>query len=380
MRAPVHVLFIIDQLCEMGGAERTLLSTIRLLPKERFRCSLVTFKIDPNLRIFTDMPCPFFVFPLSRTYDWLAFRTAMQLRAFIRKEGVRIVQTCHETSDLWAGLITRMKDGPALISSRRDMGILRAPKHSLGYRVMNPHFDLVLTVSDEVRKFCIQKDHLREGKVTTLYNGIDLETITSMSKCAEGSAPCRFSSLGPIVATVGHIRPVKGIDVLVDVAERVAREFPNVLFLVVGRKSDPKHAREIEGKIVRLGIQQNVRLFGEAENIFDILKGCDVFFLPSRSEGFSNALIEAMACGLPCVATNTGGNPEAVEEGRSGYLVENENPDDAAEKIITLLRSPASSKEMGQLGRRIVEERFTTKVMIDRLASLYDQVLEARGR
>src|SRR2546425_9791144 len=69
-----HILYVIDELCEMGGAERVLLNMIRLLPRERFRCSLVTFKIEPSLRIFENFPCPWHLFPMRRTYDWNALR------------------------------------------------------------------------------------------------------------------------------------------------------------------------------------------------------------------------------------------------------------------------------------------------------------------
>src|ERR1700745_1614800 len=130
-----HVLFIIDQLCEMGGSERVLLNTIRLLPKERYRCSLITFKIDSSLGTFGSMPCPFYVFPMRRTFDWGGFRTAKKLRSFIRSENVKVVPTFFETADLWGGLVSKMTGVSVLISSRRDMGILRSLKHDLGYRL-----------------------------------------------------------------------------------------------------------------------------------------------------------------------------------------------------------------------------------------------------
>ena len=111
----IHVLFIIDQLCEMGGAERVLLNTIRLLPKERFRCSLITFKIDSSLGIFESMPCPFYVFPMQRTLDWNSLQNAKKLRSFIRSEDVKIVHTFFETADLWGGLISKITGVPGTV-------------------------------------------------------------------------------------------------------------------------------------------------------------------------------------------------------------------------------------------------------------------------
>ena len=377
-RGPHHVLFLVDQLCEMGGAERMLLNTIRLLPKSRYRCSLITFRIDPSLEFFHDFPCPYYLFPLRRTYDWNAMRMARKLRNYIRREKVEIVHTFFETADLWGGLVSKLSGGRVLISSRRDMGILRSMKHTWGYRMMNPLFDLVLTVSEEVRRFCIQEDHLRPEKVLTLYNGLDLGSVANKNQAESLRGSLGLLPSARLVVTVGHIRRVKGIDILVEAAAIVAKKLPEAIFLVVGRNSEPHHVQELEAKIAGLGIQRNVRFLGETENALSILKSCDVFFLPSRSEGFSNALIEAMACGLPCVATRVGGNAEAVEEGCSGYLVENEDAGAAADRIQRLLRNPVSAREMGSVGRKIVESKFTDEIMIQQLVVQYERLLAAR--
>lgn len=373
-----HVLFLIDQLCEMGGAERVLLNTIRLLPKERYRCSLITFKIDSLLRIFESMPCPFYVFPMQRTMDWNGLRMAQRLRSFIRSEEVKIVHTFFETSDLWGGLVSKSTGLPMLVSSRRDMGILRSPKHDLGYRLMKPCFDLVLTVSQQVRQFCISRDRITPQKVQTLYNGLELDKVRVTNGHRDLRASLGLSPTAPVVITVGNIRRVKGIDILVEAAAKVLLEFPNAVFLVVGKNSEPAHFQEIEGRITALGIKGNVRFLGESENVYSLLKISDVFILPSRSEGFSNALIEAMACALPCIATQVGGNSEAIEEGRNGYLVANEDAGAAADRILRLLRDPAEARRMGAAGREIVEQKFTADVMIQRLTQFYDQLLAGK--
>src|SRR5205823_2281730 len=150
-----HILFVIDQLCEAGGAERMLLNIVRRLPRDKFRCSLATFKLDSRVPLFSKMPCPVHVFPLRRTYNWNAIKMAFQLRKLIRSQGVVVVHTFFETSDLWSSVVAKMSGCPILISSRRDMGILRSAKHQLAYRLINWLFDRVLTVSEEVRSFCI---------------------------------------------------------------------------------------------------------------------------------------------------------------------------------------------------------------------------------
>jgi glycosyltransferase involved in cell wall biosynthesis len=368
-----HILFIIDQLCEAGGAERVLLNTIRLLPKDRFRCTLLTFKIDPTVELFQNLPCRHFVFPLKKTYDWNAIRVARKIRELIRNENVRIVHTFFETSDLWAGFISKTASSVKVISSRRDMGILRSAKHDIGYRFLSPLFDLVLTVSDEVRRFCIKKDRLAPNKVATLYNGLDLGKIPELPSDIRSTIG-KVGTSCPLIVTVGHVRHVKGIDVLLETVPRVLREFPNAIFLIIGRNCEAAYFSQLESRIIELEIEANVCFLGETENIMAILRACDIFFLPSRSEGFSNALIEAMACGLPCIATRVGGNAEAIDEGRSGYLFESEDSETAASRIISLLRDPALARKMSGAGREIVEQRFTESQMIESLVGHYKRL------
>lgn len=375
MSRPVHVLFLIDQLCETGGAERVLLQTIRLLQREHFRCSLATFKIDKSHELFRDLPCPCRVYPLKRTYDWNAIKIAVSIRRFIRKEAVQIVHTFHETSDLWGGLVARMAGRPSLVSSRRDMGILRRPKHAVAYRLMNRVPDLVLTVSEQVRRFCIETDRLPPERVFTLYNGLELEAIEKATGAAGFPGLLPIGERTRIILTVGHIRRVKGIDILVETAARVTKAFPDAMFLVVGRDCEQEHVREIKSRIRELHLEPNVRFLGETKDIYPLLKLATMFFLPSRSEGFSNALIEAMACGLPSVVTDVGGNSEAIENGRTGYVVENEDVEAAADRILQLLHNPAEMTAMGSEARKVAQKRFTAQAMLENLMAQYRRLL-----
>jgi len=376
---PIHVLYLVDQLRETGGAERMLLNTVRLLPRDRFRCSVVTFKIDSKLALFKDFPCSLYLYPLQRTYDWNALRVALKLRRLIRSQDVAIVHTFFETADLWGGFVAKLSDHLALISNRRDMGIMRSGKHHVGYRLMNRYYDLVLAVSDEVRTFCIEHDHVAPNRVVTLRNGLDLEKIQVSNGADELRNSLALAGASHLIVTVGHIRKVKGLDVFVRAAAQVCREFPRAFFLVVGGITEPQCYQELQELVVKLNLQHNVRFLGDLENVFPLLQICDVFCLLSRSEGFSNALIEAMACRLPCVATRVGGNGEALEDRHSGFLVANEDAHGAAESIMTLLRDPIQAKKMGQAGQRIVARKFTSRAMIDELVRLYESVLAARG-
>ena len=185
-----------------------------------------------------------------------------------------------------------------------------------------------------------------------------------------------LGSASHIVTTVANIREVKGLDTLLRTADIVRRRFESVLFVIVGHSNDRPHFSELQQLVKDLGLERNVRFLGPLEDVFSLLKISDVFCLLSRSEGFSNALLEAMACELPCVATRVGGNPEAITDGEDGFLVPSENPEAAANQVVKLLEKPEYAKRIGREARKTVESNFTVKIMIEQLTALYDKLLE----
>jgi len=259
------------------------------------------------------------------------------------------------------------------------MGILRGRKHELAYPFVNPLFDRVLAVSDEVRQYCLDHERMRPEKVETLYNGIDLEELSAKALKQDVREQLHLAPNALVISTVANIRPVKGIDVLVRAAFHVCREFPEAIFLIAGSVLVPETYAALQTLVDSLGLKNNVRFLGKMTNPYPLLRASDLFCLPSRSEGFSNALIEAMASGLPCVATRVGGNAEALEEGTSGYLVASEDADALGERMLQLLRNPQLRWQMGRAARETVEKRFSMQAMMERLMAIYEELLVAKN-
>jgi L-malate glycosyltransferase len=374
-----HILFIIDALSVMGGTEKVLLNMIRRLPKDRFRCSLVTFKIDETAIPIPDIGCPLHVLPLKKTYDFNALRVARRLRDLIRRERVTIVHTFFETSDLWAAPLAKLARCPVLISSRRDLGFSRSLKHSLGYKFLRDIYDLVLAVSPQVRDFCVEHDGVRPVKVRVLANGVDLDAIDRLPCREKTRRQMEIAEHVPVITTVANIRRIKGLDLLVEAARMVCDRHPDALFVIAGTALEQAYFEALQTRIAALHLQANFRLLGPRPDVFALLGASDLFCLPSRSEGLSNSLIEAMAVGLPCVATDVGGNRELVEEGATGFLVASEDWPALAERLNSLLDDPELGRGMGERARASVRSRFDIQRMIDELASVYDDLLATRG-
>jgi glycosyltransferase involved in cell wall biosynthesis len=370
-----HVLFLIDHLMALGGGETNLLKVVQLMPPELVRCSIATFRISPEIR--KNIAVPVYVFPWRRVYHPGAFKAAVNLRRLIRDEHVDIVQTYFETSNLWGGLVAKLS-GALLLSSRRDMGILRRSKHALAYKLVNRLSDRVLAVSEEVKRFCIDADRIDPQTISVVYNGVDFRQIEAGASQVNPFAASQWADASPIITCVGNIRKVKGIDVLIRTAQRVCREIPGAVFLVAGNLYERDYSEEVREMIRSMGLEKNVFLLGFIGNPVPLLKMSHAFCLLSRSEGFSNALLEAMACGVPSVVTRVGGNPEAIQDGENGFLVPVDDDATAAERLLSLLRNPERATKIGESGRMTAQTRFSAEAMIQKLIALYRDLLVQR--
>lgn len=372
LQALPHVLLVVDGFPKtLGGGERVVLRLAALLPRYGYRVSILTFALDPRSEFQVEnAPCPIYLLPLKKTYDWLAWRGAFALRRLIRQQDVAIVQTFFESADLWAGIFVRLLTPAKVIWSRRDMGILRGRKHTHAYRALRRLPDAVFAVSEQVRLHAIAQDGIAPERVHTIHNGLDL--------AAESRSRNLLSGGPAVVTTVGNIRHVKGHDILIRAAARVLEIFPETQFTVAGEILESKYYQELMRLIAELKLERHFRFLGRISDLPAHLRSADIFVLPSRSEGFSNALVEAMANGLPVVATAVGGNAEAIDEGVTGSLVPVEDAEALAEAILELLKSPDRAQTMGERGKIAAESRFTADAMLRKTANIYGALLRAR--
>jgi glycosyltransferase involved in cell wall biosynthesis len=365
------VLLVLDQFSKtLGGGERIVLRLAALLPHYGYRCSILTFSAHPESAGLQSPPCPVYLLPLKRTYDLSALRAALELRRFLRRQRVQIVQTFFESSDIWAGFVTKTMSHAKLIWSRRDMGILRSSKHHVAYRLMSRMPDRVFAVSEEVRQHCVAVDRIEPSRVETIYNGLDVADWNTASQ------PVKLPG-EIVITTVGNIRRVKGHDVFIKAAAAVATQFPQASFSIAGEVLEPEYFAELQTLVHDLNLSGRFHFAGGITNLREHLSTADVFVLPSRSEGFSNAIVEAMAASLPVVATNVGGNAEAVKDGLSGLIVPSEDPAALASAIALLLSDQAKAREMGAAGKRLAAEKFTTDAMMRQITLAYANVLTA---
>jgi glycosyltransferase involved in cell wall biosynthesis len=369
MREPVRVLYVIDELLRLGGAERALLQLIAALPADRFTPYLLTFQIDRA--VFPTLPCPLLHYPMRRIYGWRGVRHGLRLARFLHRERIALVHTFFESSDLWAAPIARLAGNIALISARRDLGIQRSRRQDLIYPLISRLFDEVQAVSEQVREFVIRADRLAPSRVVTIPN-----SVAEAPPADRAAARQRYGIAEdePLVVSVGNVRRVKGYDMALRAARRVHEVLPKARFLIAGAVIEPDCMAELQA-----GLDGRVEFIGAVHPVWDLLAAADAFFLPSRSEGMSNALLEAMSAGLPAVATRVGGNVEVVCEAETGLVVDVDDDTAAAEALVRLLSDADAARAMGEAARQRVREHYSIAAVLRLMLAEYERVLKQRA-
>ena len=375
---PRSILFLVDQLTQLGGGERALFDLARGLADLGFRVSVVTFRgnADPAAFALCDNIT---ILPFASCFSREAVRVALQLRRLIRREHVDIVQTFFESADIYGAIVARLSGVPIVISSRRDMGILRSARHRVAYRLLGRGYSAVLAVSDQVRRWHTQADHLRSDRVHTIHNGISVDRFDA---AMDRSATRRAMGLPvnvPLVATVANIEAWKGVDVFLRAAAMVRQSHPDAAFAIAGAWSDAELVAALRQQARSLGIADCTWFLGRVADVPSLLLASDVFTLLSRSEGFPNAVLEAMAARLPVVATAVGGTVEAIEDGVTGFFVPYADAAAAAAHIVALLSDDSLRRTVGAAGRHRVERSFSLLQMVRKHADLYDALLKDRS-
>ncbi|MCL6450931.1 MAG: N-acetyl-alpha-D-glucosaminyl L-malate synthase BshA [Acetobacteraceae bacterium] len=231
--------------------------------------------------------------------------------------------------------------------------------------------DGVTAVSEHLRQTTMELFR-PDKEIEVIYNFINPQQYRPQSPPA---ARRRFGPPGTkVIAHVSNFRPVKRVEVVVEVFARIQKQVPDVRLLMVGDGPDVCRAYE---RACALGVRDRVAFLGKQEDIPAILAGVDLFLLPSATESFGLAALEAMACGVPVVASRAGGLPEVIVEGETGYLLPPDDLEGMTCKAIKLLTDPVLHRQMAEAAFERAATVFPTDLWVKRYEEFYARVLEA---
>ncbi len=352
---------------DIGGTERQMVELIRRLDPAEFEVHVgCCQRGGPLAPLVEARAASIAEFPIAGFARVPTLRQLLAFAAWCRRLNCRVVQTCELYANVFALPGAAMARVPVRIGSRREI-ITRdkTSAHLAGQRLAYWGAHVIVANSTAAAKQ-LRLEGVPARKIHTIRNGVDSDVFSM-----------RPRALGPLrrIITVANLRAEKGHDTLLAAARRVVRDQPEVEFLFVG---DGPLRRVLEDQAHADGLARHVRFLGERSDIAALLGAADLFVLPSRSEALPNSVLEAMAAGLPVIATRVGGVPELIESGLNGMLVPPDHPDALTAVMLDLIRRPTFALKLGRAARAKVESRFSFERMVSAFETLYRTELARR--
>ena len=356
----MKIIHIINSL-DVGGAEqmlKRLLVSDLAAHSNTMVISLINIgQIGKELRNLG-----FSVYSLNTHRIWHIPFTLFKLIKLLYKNNPDIVQTWLYHSDFLGGIAAKLVGVKSIIWGIRSTELRKKAYHTKLIR----RLCAVLSYVIPSRIICVahasKQKHISLGycakKMSVIHNGFDFSVLHSAySERQNLRLKHGINDSHLVIGCLGRFSPVKGHDMFVSAMKSLAQDFPNARFLMIGRDLDFFNAQLVKW-INATGVAERFILLGERNDVAVCLSAMDIFCLPSRSEGFPNALAEAMAMGLPCVATNVG--DAAILLGKTGVLVNKENLVALTTELIAMLRLPPEArKEMGNRSSERVRSLFS---------------------
>ena len=233
----------------------------------------------------------------------------------------------------------------------------------------------VIAISEAVRTHLINDFKIDPKCVALIRNGIDLDRFPLVTAEVKAQQRRQFGLKDdqPVIGMIARLCDVKGQDILISAMKKVVSVFPRAQLFIVGEGNGQG---QLEKLVTSLNLKENVRFYSVVNETADMLVLFDIFVMPSRQEGLGLAVMEAQACGLPVVASNVGGLPSLIEDGRTGLLVPTENSNLLAEAILILLRHAPKAREMGQRAGEFIRKECSSEKMVEQTIQLYRRVSE----
>lgn len=369
----VHVIHRLD----VGGMENGLVNLINHMPAEKYRHAIVSLTESTSFRdrIRRD-DVEFFSLHKKPGQD---FGLYVRLWRLLRRLRPAIVHT-RNLAAVEAVVPAALAGVPRRVHGEhgRDLQDVDGTKrrYQLLRRVIAPLVHRFIALSGELASYLLDSVGVAPAKITCIVNGVDTGKFAPVegtrSSLPEESGIDVSDAI--VIGTVTRMQTVKDPLTLVRAFVRLVNQglARPVKLVMVG---DGPLLAEVADELRAAGVERHVWLAGSRDDVAELLRSVDVFALSSRVEGISNTVLEAMASGLPVVATRVGGNDEIVEDGKTGCLVPSRSPEALATALAHYVRHPELIREHGRAGRRRAEQRFDINGMVARYTEVYDDVM-----
>jgi len=384
----IHVAHVIETLGP-GGAERLLYTNLKHFDPQRVRSTVIT--VYPHnthwVEPVKELGVPVVSLDCRSTRD--IPKGVSRLRAWLRANQPDLVHSHLWAANVISRIAGRMTGVPVVSSVHNPDHEPQAWSDGADVSLITRHAvkaldrwtakfgsSRMVAVSDYVRKSAGRDLHFPLQSIDLVYNPFDVDLMKAPVKDrGELLGELGLPVESQILLNVARVSPQKGLLYAVRALPAILKQYPQVHLLSVGATSDPRWTAELKREAESLGVADHFHMLGAQANVVDFLRACDIFVFPSLYEGLGIALIEAMAAGCVCVATNTGPIPEVVQDGKDGVLVPSADAEALARAICDLLGDPSRRSQLGTAAKQTAFSKFQPKEQAERLTRVYESVL-----
>jgi len=368
-----HVIYRLD----VGGLENGLVNIINGLPEGKFRHVIICLtdytdfhkKIRPDVELVALHKQPGHDIGLY----WRLYKTFLRLRPDIVH--TRNLAALEAQLPAWLARIKRRVHGIHGWDARAAGAV--NSRHLKLYQLINPLVQRYIALSNELEEFLLGQVAVKGAKCTKICNGVDTERFVPSDHASKAILPQDFLPEGALlVGTVGRLETVKNqlllVDGFIELLQRDPEIKQHVRLMLVG---DGSMRERIARRINEAGIDQLVWMTGSRNDVPELMAALDVFVLPSKAEGISNTILEAMATGLPVVATDVGGNAQLVVDGATGFIIPSEAVTVLADKLQQYVKNSDLLVCHAKAARDRAEQQFSLEHMINQYQTVYEELL-----
>ena len=291
----------------------------------------------------------------------------LRLVRYINRESIALVHAFDVPMNVFAVPWASATGRPVVVSSQRAYRGLTPGLYEHLLRLTDYMVDATVVNCEAMRRHLIEDERIPHRNVYLCYNGIDLETFSPGGR----EKPEEFAGASLVIGVVCGLRPEKGLATLVEAFARLGRRAGTKLAIV----GSGACLEDLKQRARELGAAEDVIFVPTALDVPRMLRGIDIFVLPSLSEALSNSLMEAMACGCAAVASRVGGNPELVAEGDTGLLFDPGDAAGLAAALQRLVADEALRQRLAARGQRSIRERFPLEAAARRMGDIYGKLL-----
>jgi glycosyltransferase involved in cell wall biosynthesis len=365
----IPILFMAHALGH-GGGERQLALIALNLDRERFEPHVACCEGGFWAEVLENANIPVFFIRSRSLMSGAAFKEALRLRTYLREHGIRILQTFDYSMNVFGIPVALSVPGVVAISNQRCFMDLIPARYRWLNRFAHRFSDAVVANSNALREHLRRDGAAAGNKIFVCHNGLDIRVFHDRDR--RRIAGLEDAEL--VIGCVSVLRPEKRLDLLVDCFAASAARHPGIRLLLVGSGSEEAALRD---RARQAGIAGRCVFVQATPHVTPYLSSIDIFVLPSMSEGLSNSLMEAMACGCCVIASDTGGNAELIQEGVDGLLFP---PGDAAwlgAQLETAIASEGLRTSLAAAAARRIRSQFSLINSVERMQAIYSQILSA---